>query len=306
MAGAPHVFARARTSRYGSAEDVERSTRALARDAGVESRITVVFEKTPDVVARADVLTNSGHVRPIDAATLAHAKSSAVVPLMYEAWELRDGDIDLAACARAGIPIAGTNESHPAVRLFPFVGLMVIRLLVDGGIGIHGNRVVLWCDNPFGAAIENALEGAGATVRTVQRLDGLEDSAAFRDADAFLVAMRPRAQPVLGEREAEVIAELCPGAAVFQFWGDLDREALVRCGVPFWPITAPTAGHQGILPSALGPEPVIRLQSGGLKVGEVMARMRMSRRAEAAEAVAAAVASGFGQALSERSLSAGR
>ena len=28
----------------------------------------------------------------------------------------------------------------------------------------------------------------------------------------------------------------------------------------------------GVLPSAVGPEPVVRLQAGGLKVGEVLAR----------------------------------
>jgi hypothetical protein len=28
----------------------------------------------------------------------------------------------------------------------------------------------------------------------------------------------------------------------------------------------------GVLPSAVGPEPIVRLQSGGLKVGQVLAR----------------------------------
>jgi hypothetical protein len=28
----------------------------------------------------------------------------------------------------------------------------------------------------------------------------------------------------------------------------------------------------GILPSAVGPEPIVRLQAGGLKVGQVLAR----------------------------------
>jgi len=42
--------------------------------------------------------------------------------------------------------------------------------------------------------------------------------------------------------------------------------------VPVWPLRAPAAGHMAILPSAVGPEPIVRLQSGGLKVGEVLAR----------------------------------
>lgn len=39
---------------------------------------------------------------------------------------------------------------------------------------------------------------------------------------------------------------------------------------------APPPGHQGILLSSTGLEPVVRLQAGGLKVGQVMARVQMS------------------------------
>jgi hypothetical protein len=42
--------------------------------------------------------------------------------------------------------------------------------------------------------------------------------------------------------------------------------------VPVWPPEAPPPGHMGVLPSAVGPEPIVRLQAGGLKVGEVLAR----------------------------------
>ena len=48
----------------------------------------------------------------------------------------------------------------------------------------------------------------------------------------------------------------------------------------------------GILPSALGPEPIIRLQTGGLKVGQMMARAT-----DYQDALEQAVASGFGQKL---------
>jgi len=57
---------------------------------------------------------------------------------------------------------------------------------------------------------------------------------------------------------------------VGQFWGDIDRVALDDLNVPLWPEKAPGAGHMGILPSGIGPESVIRLQAGGLKVGELL------------------------------------
>jgi hypothetical protein len=57
-----------------------------------------------------------------------------------------------------------------------------------------------------------------------------------------------------------------------QYWGDVDRVALADARLEVWPSAAPKLGHMGVLPSAVGPEAVVRLQSGGLKVGEVLAR----------------------------------
>jgi hypothetical protein len=71
--------------------------------------------------------------------------------------------------------------------------------------------------------------------------------------------------------DAGLLAEHAPGTALIQFWGDADRQALAAAGVPVWPLDPPGRGHMGVLPSAIGPEPVVRLQAGGLKVGELLA-----------------------------------
>lgn len=297
MAGAQRVFALTRPSRYGTIEEIARATFDLARLAGVSERVAILSERRADIVARADVITNSGHVRPIDSEMVGWMKPTAVIPLMFEAWEVRAADLDLTACRQRGIPVAGTNERHPAVDVFSFVGMMAVRLLLDAGIAVPGSRVLVWCDNPFRPFLVQQLTQAGAVVDSVERLeDGIETAC----SEAILVALRPQVHSVVGSREAAAIARRYPTAIVTQFWGDLDRAALARLGVPFWPIESPPPGHQGILPSSLGPEPIVRLQSGGLKVGQVMAQVRLSRVGSDAshdEAVAAAVASGFGQAL---------
>jgi hypothetical protein len=222
-------------------------------------------------------------------------KASAVIPLMYEAWEFRAGDVDLDACTRRGIAVAGTNERHPAIDVFAFLGAMALRLLSDAGVAAAGSRIVLWCDNPFAPSLQRSLTAAGAHVDTIARLDDAERP----PAAAILVAVRPGAHAIVGDREARLLARRHPGALVGQFWGDLDRAALARAGLRYWPLEAPPLGHQGVLPSSVGPEPIVRLQSGGLKVGEVMARARAAAGGTGSRtaAVAAAVASGFGQAL---------
>jgi hypothetical protein len=271
MAGAEAVFALTRSTRYGSAEEITAQTRELARLAGVEARVRVLTEKDPDVIARADVITNSGHVRPIDAAMVRRMKPMAVVPLMYEAWEYRAADVDLAACRERGVAVAGTNERHPAVDVFSFLGNMAVKLLFDAGIAVYRSKLLLLCDNPFEAHVYQGLAAAGASVEAVDFLDAALEGP---DLDAVVVTMRPESEPAIGPEEARQIAERWPGAVVVDYWGDVDRAALTTFGVPFWPVESPGAGHMGVLPSTIGPEAIVRLQTGGLKVGEVLWRAK--------------------------------
>jgi hypothetical protein len=293
LSGADRVYATASRARGDDGRVAWAETHALAARLDVAARLELVTVPSRDVTTRADIITNSGHVRPIDDRLVGWMKPTAVVPLMYEAWEFRSGDVDVAACARRGIAVAGTNERHPAVDVFPYLGVMAVKLLTDAGMAVHGLRVLLLSDNAFAEFIQRGLVGLGAQVDLASALplNGTQ-----RPHDAIVVALRPRVEPVLTAADARMIAEAWPGAVVAQFWGDLDRSALDAAGVPVWPTTAPEPGHMGILPSALGPEPIVRLQAAGLKVGEILWRQRRAGRS-VADSLAALVTSGYGTTL---------
>jgi hypothetical protein len=276
MAGAGRVVALTRSSRHGSSAEVSAATVALARMAGVADRIEIVTGKRPELVAAADIVTNSGHLRPIDAAMAGWMKPTAVVPLMFEAWELqaRAGDVDLAALCGRGIAVAGTNERNPAVDVFSFLGIMAAKLLLDAGVALRGTRVAVLCDNPFGPWLRDGLSAFGVDAAMHQRM---REAIAGPRPDAVLVALRPGPAPALAAAAAGELAARWPGTLVAQFWGDVDREALAAAGVPYWPLDAPAPGHMGVLPSDVGPDPVVRLQTGGLKVGEVLLRPEAQR-----------------------------
>ncbi|PYR64397.1 MAG: hypothetical protein DMF91_00415 [Acidobacteria bacterium] len=259
LAGADKVFALARTTRYGSSEDVASQTCEFVHLLGLRGRIEIVSEKSPDVLRQADIVTNSGHLRPLDAPTIRAMKPTAVIPLMYEAWELRPGDVDLDECRALGIRVAGTNECHPAIDVFSFLGMMAVKLLTDSGIAVYGSRILLLCDNPFATFLRNSLEQAGAIVELRNVLPVVDEP---QYHDAILVALRPMGRP--------------------QFWGDVDRAALAEADVPVTPVNAPSVGHMGVLPSSIGPEPVVRLQAGGLKVGEVLSKWSAATEEERA------------------------
>ncbi len=268
MAGAD-VYALGTGTAYASADEIEAATTGLAKLAGVADRVRLIRRKAAEYVAAADIVTNSGQVRPIDSEMIAQMKPSSVVPLMYEGWEYRASDVDLEACRARNIAVAGTNEQHSSVEVFSFLGLMAIKQLNDAGIEVRGSRIVLMCDNSFGPFIVRELENVGAEVAVTQRLTA-EVLSPF--CDAILVAMRPREEHVITAADAELIQHVVPDAVLVQYWGDADRAAMAAAGVPVWPEQPPRSGHMGVLPSALGPEPIIRLQAGGLKVGQILAR----------------------------------
>lgn len=283
LAGA-EVVALTRETRYGTVDEVTRQVMALAEAAGVADRITVTTERRPADIARADVITNSGHVRPIDEAMVASMKPTAVVPLMFEAWEAEAGrsDLDVPALRKHGVAVAGTNERHPDVDVFSYLGLMAVKQLLDAGIPAYRSRIALLCDNPFSDFIVRGLTGAGAEVTVADTLDELLTA---EQPDALIVAMRPTGSPVLTAAELDALAGRWPDTVVAQYWGDLDRDGLARHGQPVWPPSAPGAGHMGVLPSAVGPDPIVRLQTGGLKVAEVLLRPPAERTEEDLEYV---------------------
>jgi hypothetical protein len=269
LGGADTVVAVTKESRYGTVAEVAEQTHAIADLAGVSERITIESKITPEIVAAADVVTNSGHLRPIDAQIANWMRPGAVVPLMFEAWEIDLGrdDVDLEALRDRGVRFAGTNERHPEIDVFSYLAPMAVALLTVGAISARGSRLLVLCDNPFMPYLQEGLSASGAHVVAAASLSehDLDD-----DLDAIVVALSPTGAPVLNDDEVALIAERSPAAVLLQFWGDLPRASCASLGVPCVPVEPPRPGHMGILPSAIGPEPVVRLQTGGLKVASIL------------------------------------
>ncbi|MGY1739547.1 MULTISPECIES: hypothetical protein [unclassified Blastococcus] len=268
LAGA-QVTALTRGTKYGTVDEVREWTDRVAAAAGVTGAIEVVEELSPAIIGRADVVTNSGHLRPLDAAFVQRLSPRAVVPLMMEAWEIGAGrvDVDLTALRRRGIAFAGTNEREPAVGVFAYLGVMAVKLLVDGGIAVHGSDVLLLCDNPFAEHVAGTLRACGANVTVAPSTRALRRC---EPVDAVLVALTPAEVPRVTAEDLAAVAERMPDAVVAQFFGDVDRTAAEALDVNCWPDRPPPHGHMGVLPHEIGPEPVVRLQSGGLKVAQVL------------------------------------
>ena len=319
LAGAQKVYALARDNRYARSAQALAETKALARAAGADTAIEYVFEKRQSHLVEADIITNTGNVRPLDAQTVSWLRPDAVIPLMYESWELRHTDLDVDACRKRGVAVAGTNERHPKVGLFDYLGLMALKLMLDSRFEVAGSRIALICDNAFAPYLARTLIDCGAEVRAfgaVEQLTAMSgrlaalrtyaglEAADLTGCDAILVAASPQGEPVVIGTEpsalisGQLLAKSAPGVEVFEFcWGGaVERAAIAGLDIRVWPEAAPPKGHMSVIPSALGAAPLVRLQAGGLKVGELSSRLRRAG-ASLQETAAQMLVTGYGDLI---------
>jgi hypothetical protein len=289
LAGAK-VFAYAKTTRYGKTEEVFAATKRLADDfTGFPLNIRLIDRLDPEMIAEADIICNSGHLRPLNEALLIHAKDEAVIPLMYEAWEWREADMDIQYIRKRGFKIGATNERHPEVDVFNYLGDMALKQIFDAGICPYRNKFILLCNNDFGpfiakviarvcgglAVIDREENKARYDLDQVEWIGGFPDiniPESYKDAEAVIFTAYPFDQNWMGEQTVINIQQLKSQLSdpfIIRYAGDVDPVALEKNGVRFFPQHV-SSGHMGILPSAIGYDPIIRLQAGGLKAGEAL------------------------------------
>lgn len=192
---------------------------------------------------------------------------------MFEAWEFRSSDIDLAASVQHGIPVVGVNERHEAIDVFSFLGPLCVKQLHECGLAVYKNKIALLCDNHFAEPVMRGLMGLGAHAELFPNAADVHAD----EWDAIVVALTPATIPRIGYT-MHLTSVIPREAVVVQFWGDIDRRGTVSQGLNVWPPGSPQTGHMAVLLSEIGPEPIVRLQAGGLR-----RRMDSTRRRRIAE-----------------------
>lgn len=287
IAGA-EVHAFARDSKYGSAIECIGEVQVLAELFGVLDRIHFHIEKNEMPWERATVVTNSGALRPLDGNILERVSSSCRIPLMFEAWEFRSQDLDLDFCKLKGIRVAGTNERHPQVDVFGYLGDMVVRLIQDAKQTPYRNKFILVSNNDFTPYLCTPLVKMSAGVGVYCPLEyksEIENLGAiylgdwnvteipneWKSASAVIYTGSPFSENLWGNfplLNFNVWRSL-NSPLLLRFAGDISEADLFQHEINFHPENV-LAGHMGILPSAIGWDPIIRLQAGSLKVAELM------------------------------------
>ena len=274
LAGADRVMLLSRDSRFGTAEQAIAQTRAIARVWGFDDRLDVLRDRMDPAIAAADIVTNLGFVRPIDRSLTRQFKKSAVVPLMFESWEYRAEDVDLQACHEAGIPVGGTDESHPAIGIFDYLGPVSLRLLFELDIEVTRSSILVVGGGGFAPPVIRTLQALGAKVSQFDPLtEDAPDADMLRGVDALLV-LEHRSRDMLidgsGRISVNALAEASPGVVVAHICGAIDAAALHEHGIVVHPANVAPAGYMSVRTDYVGPRPVIDLHAAGLRVGQAL------------------------------------
>ncbi len=290
LAGAKQVFAVAADSRYGTKEEVQKSTMRETRELGIDDKISVLFEKDRDCLKKSDIITNSGFVRPITKEMIDCMKPTAVIPLMWETWEFRTDDLDLEACRKKGILVLGTNESYPLLYLFRSNGFLVSKLLFETGMEVYKDKLLLIGSGPTGDSIADFFITNDITfdrvvfdnkipnyqvgiLRSQDEVISLIDS-----YDAIIVAEHQYDIDILsrtGFISTELLKEKNPSVQIIHICGSVSESDLLEDDLLLHPKNVAPFGHMTVSADYLGFKSTIELNTAGLKVGEVMARCRL-------------------------------
>lgn len=279
IGGARMVYALARDSKYGSAAQVAHATRALAHDWGVASHVQVLEHRDDPRLEEADIVTNLGAVRPIDAALLDRLSPRVAVALMWETWEFRAQDLDLDLCRRRGIPVLGTDEGHADLRIFGYLPQVAIRLLHELGIEVFRSTVAVVGSGPFADETCRGLAAAGAVPTPISPLLLREapSRVTLASADAILFVEHHERRVLVGDGgvlAADELHEINPAAVVAHICGGVNERDLDRVGLRHAPAAFAPPGFMSVSTAYVGPRPVIDLHAAGLRVGQALAQAR--------------------------------
>lgn len=285
------VFALGKNTRYGTFIDNKKYLNELSKKFEVESQILIEEVSSFNKWNKADIITNSGMLRPIKSDVVNQFKKTAVIPLMWEPWEFRPGEIDIETCQKKEIPVIGTDENYAPIDMYQYPGMLAIyilnqlqsdystdRIVVVGG-GLTGSMIVktllnfskniLWyADSSFSADI-------GITPKPLNKLNEVKNN---DFVDVLLFAEHTVNTPLFDKSHLDFknLITKFPDLMVGHLCGSINKEELIASKVDFFPEEIAPFGYMSILPDMFGPKPTLKLMAAGLKVGEIAAKSRLN------------------------------
>jgi hypothetical protein len=281
LAGAEKVLALTGESKYASSENVIKQTRALEDVCDVNNNVEIITERSNDLFAQADIVTNLGFVRPIDNDAIRAMKTTGVISIMCEPWEVRKDDIDMQVCKDKNILVAGTNEDALGLKVFDYVKPLILKMLLEAGLEVYQNNYLIISEDKFGERICDSLRRNGANV-IHNGFNNISSTLNYpKRLDGIIVADYTCERTIIGKNgilKPEDILNYQPSATVIQFAGIVKIDELKHFLIQYYPDYYVGSNKMGKTFSFLGVKPVIDLHAAGIKVGEILYKRNSDSR----------------------------
>ncbi len=289
LANAKMVYALVKDSKYGNKDNVKRNLMTLAREYHVADRIKVIKEKSAEVIKECDIITNSGFVRPINKKMIDSMKSSSVISLMMEAWEVRTEDIDLNYCKKKGIPVLGTNEEINGADLFNCLGFFISKILFEIGLEIYKNNILIIGGDQISKEIKRFFKRNRINCSMITFINNehmphdkvyyykhFENINQLEDYDVVILSESLYKAVLVGENGVINSANihLFSDTPFVHINGNIDEKFINDKGISIYPENIAPSRHMSITGDYLGPLIPIEVNTSGLKVGEIMANLK--------------------------------
>jgi len=159
VANANSVMTFCKSSSYGNVEQIEEQMSVVYSELGYRDNYYFLKVLNEECLGQADIVTNSGHLRPLDEEFFRSLKDTAVIPLMWEPWEIREGEIDLLKAKERNILIMGTNEHSVPCDMRPYGLLTALHLMMEHKASIVDDRILIIGSQPtLALPIEKGLK----------------------------------------------------------------------------------------------------------------------------------------------------
>lgn len=284
LANAKKVYARIKDSHFGSKNDLVVKFNNLKTFYKNSANIQIVEGNKG--IEEADIILNSGFVRPINKEKIDLMKKTAVIPLMWETWEFRPNEIDFIYARKKEKLILGTYEDF----LYTNNGFLITKLLFEENLGVYKDNILVVSSGRIGKSISTFFKN------TLVKHDRVVFDKNFSEQESQSIITAEEAMKKISSYDAIIIAEHnhnvdllsnngvfnCskiksknPFIKIIHVCGNIDIDDVKKFELYISPLKIAPFGHMSVGAAHLDSHAVLELNTAGLRVGEIMSRNRL-------------------------------
>ena len=186
--------------------------------------------------------------------------------------------MDLKYCQKHQIPVLGTNENDRRLYTIAYFGLVALKMLMQTGLEVKGSNVIILGGGKFAEMIYKSLKLNGS-ITALSEPDSKPLNSLMDYADTIIVADHETEFDYISSNgliDPKFLKKVNPDVRLIHVSGSIDEDAIRSARLILLPDYIAPLHFMSVTPDFVGPKPIIDLHTAVLKVGEELARARLS------------------------------